>query len=246
MQLKHRNPGRLEGKVVIYATLGKIPEQQVFAIYLTNDLDEQVGHSRILNKTELLEGALSRWYVQKSDDPKDVQVMCAWPIDVPSLEALVTQPSDLMDMGEYSAMRNCLRAAQLGAELYVLRWGEQVRHAPKAEETKQQGLTKLSYKDVATECLMGHFQREYVASMFHALESSAQDTLANVKNDFLRFSAGAHFYQDVQAVCGLFVMGQKVNLPLLHAYLEKIDAISNENLGLAAELRDKIIKMSTE
>ena len=246
MRLEQRNAGRLEGKVVVYGRCDDALEERILGFYLTSDLDELTKKTGSASATEVVEEALNKWYVQKSDDPTDVMVLYACAIAGPSIEAVAQRTCDRFFVGEYASPKNCLRAAQLGAELYVLRLGEQVRRAPAEEPKKQQELPRLTYKDIATESLKSHLQKEYIVPLFHAIESRASDALSTIKGDLLRFGTGAHFYQDVQAVCGMFEIGRKMNLPLLQAYLDKIDAISNEKLEQAAELRDRISQLSKQ
>ena len=94
MRLEQRNAGRLEGKVVVYGRCDDALEERILGFYLTSDLDELTKKTGSASATEVVEEALNKWYVQKSDDPTDVMVLYACAIAGPSIEAVAQRTCD--------------------------------------------------------------------------------------------------------------------------------------------------------
>lgn len=242
MRFEQGNPERLEGKVLVYASLCKSDEpRSICGVYITHDLNDLKARSGAATPTEVLDSILKKWYVQKSDDLKDVLPLYGTRAQM-DLNDLLSLTCDMLFVGKFSAPDACEHATKLGAEYYVVLLEDQLRNRKAAapQSAAPQAPAKPQHTDIEPEEFSRYIMREYVMPLMHELQSGTENGLAKLKESFRTFSAGAHFRADVDGFCDALVFGKAPHKELMDVFYQKILAVHDENFTLAAQLRDKI------
>jgi len=248
MRFTKGKPRELEGKVLVYASLCRNDESDAIrALYITHDLDDLKVHSGGMSLTELLDNIPKKWYVQKSDDPKDVLPLYGTIAQMSPHEQDLLK-CDMLFVGTFNTSGACQHAVQLGAEYYVVLLEDQLRHrkAPVQQSAVPPAPAKPQYATIKHEEFGGYILREYVAPLMHELQSGTEQRFNALKDSFRSFSAETKFYVDVEGFCDALTFGRKHNVPLVDAFYQKIMAVHHEDFALAAQLRDKIALLKQE
>jgi hypothetical protein len=139
-------------------------------------------------------------------------------------------------------------AVQIAAQLYVLRYSEQLLarsgmiEPVKSPQREQQQEPPSTYQNISRDEMGEYLQATFIAPIMLSLEEDGQEKAVDIVRDFIRFCGPRGPLTDdayaLAAAVRAFPSTQRV--PILYKYFEKILAVANERFEDAARLRDEI------
>jgi len=257
LQLERGDLDELEGRVIIYSMYDQ-PEsdaeqegaEEVIAMFFSThpaDFADKLG---------MPEGGLAEMAEKEAQQRAEheagslgVAPLYGAPIQLEASDIKIAS-EDVVFSGRFSDVKKCRTSVQIAAQLYVLRYSEQLLvrsgmgSGPGAEAS---GTEQANYGDIPSEEMRDHLQARYIAPIMHALEDDNCGEAIGVAQDFVRF-CGDHgpLTDDAYALAAAVRAAPGTHTtPLIHAYCEKLLAVVDERFEEAARLRDQIRTMRT-
>lgn len=252
IKLVRGNSEKLEGRVISFSRFEDLKnensnlERPIFGIYASINLDaflEKIGaDNRMRREFEEKEKKIKE-EIRKKDSRLKVFSFYAAPIPIRSEAELYSGNEDLLDAGIYFSLENCCEATKMGIDLYNIRLQEQIikeKITSKKITLENPPLDYENYTSVKKELkeyITTHFIIPYLESKMHRDSLRAK----HIEASLLEFSQGAPFIGDIHEILKLIKLEQKPDLNLISDYINKIEAIHNEDYEAAAHYRDKIL-----
>ena len=254
----------LEGRVFVYSkfvnTTGKemivniggqnitVKDYIIYATYnSTNPRDiaikKEVAPEDLESAVKKMEKVTEEWKKNNGmlDNPKNTHFYKIF-FTLESEDDLAEFDDEAVPMGEYNNIESCVRAVDLGEDIYFLKLKAQVDK--KKLGTQKKTMANQTFKSLVGRSIKDELLFTYINPMIDAQKSGNESVYTIIKSRLLGFSEGAQFNTDIQSLCGLIEKGQtRPNMYIIQTYLEKIDAIHTEDYAKAARMRDEIAKI---
>jgi hypothetical protein len=248
IKLVRGNIESLEGRVITFSRFerGEFAEKPVVALYSTNqvedfikkfELPEDVARDISKNHNDMVAKARAK------HQNANVFTYYTAPLLVESEKEIYSGNEDILDVGNYLAVERCLDAVKLGVEFYILQFEKQfLLNGPKNKhEEKISEEVFLNYTLVQKSILGDYISRNFITPLMEYKKQKNDREVQRIGQSFIDFSSGSPFIQDVYEMLGVIEKGD-INPVLIKTYLNKIEAINNEDYETAARLRDLIRK----
>ncbi len=266
LNLEHGDLDDLEGRVIIYACSPAPLEEggdegvwHVVAMFFTT------RPADFVDRFGVPEGGMEELdrQVEEAQENLDSGAVAVVPIYGAQMEISETEielaDDDVVYAGEFLHAQMAQVGVQIAAQLYVLRYSEQIltRSGLIEEAQEQAQADQLSepeeasdeplptYQAVPRDEMADYFQSHYVAPIMLALEEEDMAQASTIARDFIRFCGPRGPITDdayaLAAAVRSFICEKPT--PVLYKYFEKILAIANEQFEDAARLRDEIKAM---
>lgn len=188
---------------------------------------------------------------------KDSEFFYGGTILIETEKEILSRPVDVVNVREYTQPTLCQNAVKAGMQLYLINFLEQ--SSKKQHNPKKINSSITTYRDFkGGEAIRGFIANQYMLPMLKAKERGNFDTLKTLKEDFMRFSEGSLFSDDVMALYKYLEESNEASPSHIltnqsHVYLDRIvakhllkEAVAEERFEDATKLKNRIAKLAQQ
>ena len=260
--------GALEGRVIVYAKFKNESKQPVivdfggktmeindgfiFSTYNSisaRDITEKrgVAPENIEAEIKKIEEQAKQFKKEKGV-PENENILSLFKISVTfkSEDDVNDLEEDVLYVGEYALFNNCVRAVDLGENIYLLKLKEQREQHTRLEK-KVVTISKKTHKDFISKEIKEELLKNYVIPFIDAQNNGQSQIASRLEGALVAFGAGSLFANDISELCKIIKESKKnPAIYLIQAYVEKIDAVHLESYERAGQIRDEIARFLKE
>lgn len=255
MNLIRGDKNNLLGRVIAFSTcdnpmaIEATGSKPIIAFYSTTDIDSFIKR---IGATENLARDLKRTDKQMKDDVRkkgNLKILQNYvsPLNIEDENQLRAGDEDLLFTGEYNSLENCCYAAELGTKFYILNVEEAFAKKVKLPKNKLLIERKPLLENwglLEKETIKSYIKHNFIAPALASYQKKDSVRAKGIINDLTEFCVGAPFSDDIAALVGIIRENKSSNYGLIENYLNKIQAIAQEDYLSAAKFRDQILKQT--
>lgn len=152
---------------------------------------------------------------------------------------------DIIFTGKWNYIDRALNSMKIAIAFYQLKLEEQdfrEVYSNSEDENKANIENDKNYKNIPREEFLLHVSQNYLGPMIDMKRSGNTNRFNVIKLNFLKFSIGAPFFNDVKSLINLLEISKlsTSDISIMSDYINKMEAILTEDYLRAGRLRDKI------
>ena len=249
------DPNNLEGRAFLFSRLDnpelitkkKYPE--VFGIYFSTNPDDFCKNTDIPGgMVDEMKTRLEK-FKEISKEKKNIPVLSVfiYEFTLNSYSEVHSREGDLVEAKPCVETRDCMDIARAAQKIYEIAYRDQYLRGLEAMVPEPQNVLETekfdSYLQVEKDELDGYLLRNFVDPLIDSKRRNNSAQYQVLKSELITFCEGSLFMRDVLEIIKLVEFPKKhIDAELIHAYLNRIQAVNAENFEVAAGITQAIQK----